>query len=158
MSCNLVKIFYFKLSSFILCFLIISSLCLSNPVCAVEFNLKLRKTDVNELRKQFITVYDQNIVLINELLICLKQGKTIDYCINNGSQSLNNKEIEIPEARSEQFKKSIKKKITTNNIKSKQIVELLEKFLFDAKTVKRCLISGHTENEIKDCIMSKKRS
>ncbi|MCP3848748.1 MAG: hypothetical protein GY694_00715 [Gammaproteobacteria bacterium] len=124
---------------------------------AADFNIKLRKTDINELKQQLMPRFEQNIDYLNTLLVCLENGKSVDTCLEDYSIALkNNKKINTQEKeqRSAEIKAAVENKINEKDISSEQMISELKKLLQEAESVKLCLIKGQTANELKDCIVS----
>ena len=144
------KYFFVFLSVFL--FLPISSF----PVYAVDINIKLRKTDINELKQQIMPVFEQNIQLLTKLLNCLEQGKNIDFCLEQYDVMPDTENGAASKERNEQIKQNIKNKINDNNIQQDQIVFELKKLLAEAEDVKQCLYQGQTANDLKDCAIKYK--
>ena len=71
--------FYLFLST-ILFFLISFTLSFAG-----DFNIKLRKTDINELKQQLMPVFEQNINILHQLLTCMEKGNTTDVCLKDSS-------------------------------------------------------------------------
>lgn len=136
----------------------ISSLILSTPLHAADFNIKLRKTDINELKQQLLPTFEKNIVYLNELLSCLEHGKKVDTCLNEFSLTVDgNKTADsaLKKERNDKIKQSIENKIKENNIQPEQLIAELKKLLAEAEKVKQCLQKGQTANELKDCIVKR---
>lgn len=151
--------------SFVFLFLL-SLLSLSIPVSAADFNIKIRKTDINELRQQIIPVFEQNIEFIKNLENCLEIKNTLDICLKNYTESLTLTANEEKKLRNDQIRNDINKKITelsdqNKGIKEKELINklkvVLKKFLIEAENVKQCLNNGQTANDLKDCIMKYKK-
>ena len=119
---------------------------------AGDFNIKLRKTDVGELKQQLIPVFEQNITILNQLLNCLEKGKTVDICIDDFLLVVDDKDISSKQ-RSAEIRKNIKNKISENDIPPKKITSELRNLIFEAEKVKQCLQKGKTVNELKDCVL-----
>ena len=126
------------------------------PIFAADFNIKLRKTDINELKQQLMPRFEQNISYLNGLLDCLELGKTVNNCLNEyvlladkqySSNSSDNKK------RNDEIRKSIENKMNENNIQADELIPELKKWLVEAESIKDCLIKGQTANELKDCIV-----
>ena len=129
-------------------------LCL--PLNAADFNIKLRKTDINQLKEQLMPRFDQSIQYLNVLLSCLEQGKSIDSCLDKHSLIVEGKKSDDPakvKERNEMIKQNIESKIDEKNIQSEQIISELKKLLAEAETIKSCLQKGQTANDLKDCIV-----
>jgi len=134
----------------------ISFLLLSSPLHAADFNIKLRKTDINELKQQLLPTFEQNIVYLNDLLSCLEHAKKVDICLNEFSLIVDgNKTADsaLKKERNDKIKKNIENKIKENNIQSEQLITELKKLLAEAEKVKQCIQKGQTANELKDCIV-----
>ena len=58
------------------------------PIHAADFNIKLRKTDINELKQQLMPAFEQNILYLNELLSCLERKKRLIFVSMNIRLSL----------------------------------------------------------------------
>jgi len=124
----------------------------SSSLYAADFNIKLRKTDINELKQQLMPAFEQSIQYLNGLLNCLEQGKPVDTCIDEYSVVLDDKKEAETKERREQIKQSIRKKIKDGNIQREEIVIELKKLLLEAEKVKQCLDKGQSANDLKDCI------
>ena len=137
--------------SFVLLFLISTT-----PLYAADFNIKLRKTDINELKQQLMPAFEQNILFLNQLIICLKRKNTIDNCLNEYTSLVDGKELtnsSKQKERNEKIKQGIENKINENNIQPEQLISELKKLLVEAELIKKCLYNGQTANELKDCII-----
>lgn len=131
-------------------------ICLfSTSVFCADFNIKLRKTDINELKQQLLPTFDQNVLVLETLLHCLKQDKTIDICLDQLAVSLG-KEYNGNQARQEQIKQDIQQKVNNKDIDQKQIVAELESLLIEIEKVRSCLEQGQTANALKDCVIQYK--
>lgn len=141
----------------------ISFLLFSTPLHAADFNIKLRKTDINELKQQLLPTFEQNIAYLNELLSCLEYGKKVDTCLNefaltiDGNKTDGNKSADsaLKKERNDKIKQNIENKIKENNIQPEQLIAELKKLLAEAEKVKQCLQKGQTANELKDCIVKR---
>lgn len=138
--------FYF-FPAIVLCFLISFTSSYSG-----DFNIKLRKTDINELKQQLMPVFEENINILNKLLSCLEKGKTVDACLNDYSLLVDSKN-ESDKERNDQIRNNIKNKIAEKNIQQEKIISELKKLLFEAEKVTQCLHKGKTANELKDCVL-----
>ena len=130
-------------------------ICLS-PLQAADFNIKLRKTDINELKQQLMPKFEQNILYLNDLLSCLERKETLDVCLNEYSLVVDRKEsvnLSINTERNEQIKQTLEKKISEKNIQPEEVISELKKLLAEAEEIKQCLYKGQTVNELKDCIV-----
>ncbi|MCW8932423.1 MAG: hypothetical protein OQL19_19580 [Gammaproteobacteria bacterium] len=126
------------------------------PLNAADFNIKLRKTDINELKQQLMPRFDQSISYLNELLNCLEHGKTVDTCLDEYSLIVEGKGTVLsPEKqeRNKKIKQGIENKIDEKNIEPEELIVELKKLLKEAESVKSCLNKGQTANELKDCII-----
>ncbi len=137
--------------------------CLSFPVNSVlssGFNIKLRKTDVSDLKQQLLPAFDRNIQYLNKILQCLEQGSSTDDCLYKfpppGSES------GTKNSSNEGFKHAIHKKLDKRLDKRElteiDIIEGLKELLQQAEKVRSCLVAGQTANELKDCIVNYKKS
>lgn len=123
---------------------------------AADFNIKLRKTDINELKQQLIPAIEQNILYWEELLGCLENGKKTDICLDGYSHRLDSKyaaDSSIKNEEKEQTKHTILNKINDKNLNQAQLILALKKLLIDAKDIKQCVNKGKTANELTDCII-----
>lgn len=151
--------------------LLLALVLLLSSVSASDFNVTIRKTDINELKQQLIPTFEQHIEYIKHFENCLELEQTISFCLDNYAASITNKTIgEEDKLRNEQIKETIKKKISdySNNKQSNQykgagdkelISELkliLNKLLIEAEKVKQCLNQAQTANELKDCVINYK--
>jgi protein subunit release factor A len=131
-------------------------LVLFSTAPAADFNIKLRKTDINDLKQQLMPVFEQNIDYLKQLLICLEQDESINFCLNDYVQVVekNNASTAVANnARTDEIKKSIESKIRNENIQPEQLIAELKKLLLVAEDVRLCLDEGQTANELKDCII-----
>ncbi len=119
---------------------------------AGDFNIKLRKTDVGELKQQLIPVFEQNIHILNQLLNCLEKGKAVDICIDDFLLVVDDKDLSSKQ-RSVEIRKNIKNKISENDSQPKKITYELRNLILEAEKVKQCLQKGKTVNELKDCVL-----
>ena len=119
---------------------------------AGDFNIKLRKADVGELKQQLIPVFEQNIDILNQLLNCLEKGKAVDICIDDFLLVVDDKDLSSKQ-RSVEIRKNIKNKILENDSQPKKITSELRKLILEAEKVKQCLQKGKTVNELKDCVL-----
>ncbi|MCU7939547.1 MAG: hypothetical protein KZQ64_01365 [gamma proteobacterium symbiont of Bathyaustriella thionipta] len=94
------RIFYVFLS------IVLSSLIPFTISYSADFNIKLRKTDINDLKQQLMPVFEQNVTVLTDLLYCLETGKTVDVCLSDSSPVDDNKN-ELNRERSEQISKKI---------------------------------------------------
>lgn len=138
--------FYLFLST-ILCFLIPFTLSFAG-----DFNIKLRKTDINDLKQQLMPVFEQNINILHQLLACMEKGNSTDTCLENSSLAVDSKNVSDNE-RNEQIKNDIKNKITKNDIPQEKIISELKNLILEAEKVTQCLYQGQTANELKDCVL-----
>ena len=133
-------------------------LCLllqANPVLSAEFNIKLRKTDVNELKQQLLPAFDRNIKYLNTILQCLEQGNTTDDCLQQFPPP--GRTSATQNASDQDIKHSIEKKLQKQDITEADIIHGLKELLQQAEKVRSCLISGQTANDLKDCIVNYKK-
>ncbi len=133
--------------------ILVCFLCIVNPVISAEFNIKLRKTDINELKQQLLPTFDHNIAYLNSILHCLEQGNSTDYCLDKHPLPGNNSSIQQAETRTEDLKNTIQKKLVQGDLSEQDIIEGLKKFLQQAKEARACLLVGQTANELKDCFI-----
>lgn len=119
---------------------------------AGDFNIKLRKTDVGELKQQLIPVFEQNIDILNQLLNCLENGKAVDSCVNDFLLVVDDKGISSKQ-KSAEIRKNIKTKISEIDSQATKIIPELRHLIFEAEKVKQCLQKGKTVNELKDCVL-----
>lgn len=137
---------FYLFLSIILCFLISFTLSFAG-----DFNIKLRKTDINELKQQLMPVFEQNITILNQLLTCMEKGNTTDACLKD-SLVVASKNVSDNE-RNEQIKNDIKNKIAKNNIPQEKIISELKNLILEAEKVTQCLYKGQTANALKDCVL-----
>ncbi len=136
--------------------IILCLLFLANPVLTAEFNIKLRKTDINELKQQLLPAFDRNIEYLNTILQCLEQGNTTDGCLQQfpppgrTSETLNASEQDI--------KHSIEKKLQKQDLTEADIIHGLKELLQQAEKVRSCLVAGQTANDLKDCVVNYKKT
>ncbi len=119
---------------------------------AGDFNIKLRKTDVGELKQQLIPVFEQNIHILNQLLNCLEKGTAVDICIDDFLLVVDDKDLSSKQ-RSVEIRKNIKNKISEKSSQPKKITSELRNLILEAEKVKQCLQKGKTVNELKDCVL-----
>ncbi|WP_198264367.1 hypothetical protein [sulfur-oxidizing endosymbiont of Gigantopelta aegis] len=135
---------------------VIFSLLLLSAVPAADFNIKLRKTDINDLKQQLIPVFEQNIDYLKQLLSCLEQGRSVNFCLNDYVQVVEQNSTfasEANSARKDEIKENIKSKLKDENVQPEELMVELKKLLVQAEEVKQCLYDGQTANELKDCIV-----
>ena len=126
----------------------------ANPVTGAEFNIKLRKTDINELKQQLLPAFDRNIGYLNTILQCLEQGNTTDSCLQQFPPP--GRTPEVQNASDEEFKHSIEKKLHKQDLTEADIIRGLKELLQQAEKVRSCLLAGQTANDLKDCIANYK--
>ncbi len=138
-------------------FVIALFLILVHPLHAADFNIKLRKTDINDLKQQLMPAFDQSIIYLRGTLKCLQHGKPIEICLDevaihvaNGNTSA---DIAQQTERNLQIKKQVLDKIQKKNIPPEQMVSQLKLFLVAAEKIKQCINGGQTANDLKDCIV-----
>ncbi len=134
-----------------------------NPVVAAEFNIKLRKTDINELKQQLLPTFDQNIAYLNSILDCLERGNSTDHCLDKQRLDKHrldkhplpgkNSSAQQAENRTENLKHTIQKNVAQGNLSKQDIIDGLKRLLQQAKEARACLLAGQTANELKDCIV-----
>ncbi len=135
--------------------LLLFSFFIISPVFSAEFNIKLRKTDINELRQQLMPAFEQNIMYLQQLLSCLESGRQLDKCLNEYARTVDDREGTDAEkqVRNAQLKQKIDHALVDKEIKSEQIIPELKKLLVEAEAIKLCLYHGKTANDLKDCIV-----
>jgi len=119
---------------------------------SADFNIKLRKTDINELKQQLMPLFKENINILTELLYCMEKGKVVDVCLNEYSHVIGGNKT-VDKKRIEQLTNTIKQKISKDNIEQEKIIYELTKLLVEAEKVTQCLQKGNTANELKDCVL-----
>ncbi len=132
-------------------------LCLgftATPVLGAEFNIKLRKTEINELKQQLLPAFDRNIGYLNTILQCLEQGNTTDNCLQQFPPP--GRTSEAQDASDEELKHSIEKKLHKQDLTEADIIQGLKELLQQAEKVRSCLVAGQTANDLKDCIVNYK--
>lgn len=141
---------------------------LLNSVSATDFNVTIRKTDINELKQQLMPVFEQHIEYIKHFENCLELEQKVIFCLDNYAGSITNKTIsEEDKLRNEQIKEAIKKKISDYSNKKQykgagdkelisELKPILKKLLIEAEKVKLCLNKAQTANELKDCVINYK--
>lgn len=125
---------------------------------AADFNIKLRKTDINELKQQLMPRFEQNISYLNLLLNCLEEGKKINTCLNEYSLIVEKQYSEnSPEnrKRNNELRQNIESKIEEKDIQPEELISELKKLLIEAESIKTCLNKGQTANDLKDCIIKR---
>ncbi len=142
-----------NLSRFIL---ILCLLFLANPVLSAEFNIKLRKTDINELKQQLLPAFDRNIEYLNTILRCLEQGNTTDNCLQQFPPP--GRVSENQSASDHDLKHSIEKNLQKQDLTEADIIQGLKELLQQAEKVRNCLVTGQTANDLKDCIVNYKKT
>lgn len=125
------------------------------PVFSADFNIKLRKTDINELKQQLMPAFEQHIHYLEQLLTCLEADKNIELCLNEYAHIVDSREGTDTEKqqRNEQIKQKIEQALADKNVQSEQIIPELKKLLAEVELIKHCLINGKTANDLKDCIV-----
>ena len=134
--------------------IILCLLFLANPVLSAEFNIKLRKTDINELKQQLLPAFDRNIEYLNTILQCLEQGNTTDNCLQQFPPP--GRTSETQNASGQDIKRSIEKKLQKQELTESDIIHGLKELLQQAEKVRSCLVAGQTANDLKDCIVNYK--
>ncbi len=127
---------------------------LANPVLSAEFNIKLRKTDINELKQQLLPAFDKNIEYLNTILQCLEQGNTTDDCLQQFTPP--GRTAETQNASDQDIKHSIEKNLQKQELTESDIIQGLKELLQQAEKVRSCLVAGQTANDLKDCIVKYK--
>lgn len=141
----------FRISTLVYC--LVSLLLFSYSIHAADINIKLRKTDVSELKQQLIPAFEQNIRTFNDLLKCLEQQDTIDFCLEQltfVSERGNDKDYQ---ERRKQIQTELNQKLLEKNISRQKLIKELKQLLLEAEQVKLCLNKAQTVNELKDCIV-----
>ncbi len=100
--------------------IILSLLFLANPVLSAEFNIKLRKTDINELKQQLLPAFDRNIEYLNTILQCLEQGNTTDDCLQQFPPP--GRTAEAQNASDQDIKHSIEKNLQKQELTESDII------------------------------------
>ena len=134
--------------------IMLSLLFLANPVLSAEFNIKLRKTDVNELKQQLLPAFDRNIEYLNTILQCLEQGNTTDDCLQQFPPP--GRTAETQNTSDQDIKHSIEKNLQKQGLTEADIIHGLKELLQQAAKVRSCLLAGQTANDLKDCIVNYK--
>ncbi len=133
-------------------------LLLFPPLHAADFNIKIRKTDINELKQQIMPAFEQSIVYLTGLLNCLEHKKTTETCFEETTLHINEGELSadasLQKERNLQIEQRILDKIQEKNISPEQLTAQLKLFLIEAEAIKQCLNAGQTANDLKDCIMN----
>ena len=144
---------YYGQSIFISLFL----LFFSSSLYSSDFNIKLRKTDINDLKQQLLPVIENNITLLKDLQNCLIKDNGIDLCLDNYAQTFSviNNISEDDSINKKQIIADVKKKISKETQEDKIIVSL-KKLIVEAESIKDCIIGGKNANELKDCIVKYK--
>ena len=124
-----------------------------NPIFAADFNIKLRKTDINELKQQLMPRFEQNIAYLNELVNCLDVGKTLNTCLNEYALVVEKQDSSENLKRNDEIRRSIESKVDEDNIQPEALLSELKKLLMEAESIKSCLNKGRTANDLKDCIV-----
>ncbi len=119
---------------------------------AAEFNIKLRKTDINDLKQQIIPVFQQNIIYLNELRGCLEQGNHSTICLSSQKSDTNNKPL-ADKGYFIRLNKIIKNKMAESNASDRQLLSLLRQLVRALKQSKQCIKKSQNANELKDCIV-----
>lgn len=138
---------------FLIIFFTLSCLIFSNSVYANDFNIKIRKTDISELKKQLIPPFEQNIQVLKDLLLCLEQGKSVEACLKQLTLTSEQNSQNRFEERHRQIQSELEQKLHQQKPSQEQIIKELKKLLVDAEKVKLCLNQGQTANDLKDCVM-----
>jgi hypothetical protein len=131
-------------------------------VFSSDFNINIRKTDINDLKDQIISPIDKNIVFLNDLYICLQNKKAIEFCVEAYVDKLSQiytKEESISKdvlLKKDQIRNDLKNKISDGD--RSDIIEKLKQLITEIKSIKICIRKAQIANDIKDCILLGKRS
>ncbi len=133
---------------------------LSYPVFSSDFNINIRKTDINDLKDQIISPIDKNITFLKDLQLCLQNNKAIDLCVDSyavklnqtySSEKLNSEDVTL---KKEAIKKDLKNKISDAD--RSDMLEKLKNLITEIEAIKTCITKAKTANEIKDCAVKYK--
>ncbi len=108
---------------------------------ALDINIKLRKTDFDQLKQQLIPQFEQKIAYLQSMKNCLGTEKDTKACID---------ELPITDI---PLKKRIQKALSDRQITDEQIVDVLTELIGEANVVRACLINSESVNEVKDCAL-----
>lgn len=124
------------------------------PLIAADFNIKIRKQDINELKQQFMPLFEQKIILVEDLLACLKQNRSFNICLDkiDLEQAASQK---IDKQTSEQAKAEVQNYLEDKQLEVDVVIEKLDQLLTESKKIKACLDKGQTANDLKDCVVKK---
>jgi hypothetical protein len=111
---------------------------------AADINIKLRKTDFNELKQQLIPQFEQKIVYLETMTDCLISETEIKTCIE-----------QLPVLK-EEIKNWIDKNIIDREDLRGQLVDGLKQFITEANEAKDCLIRSQSINEAQLCALKYK--
>ena len=111
---------------------------------AADINIKLRKTDFNELKQQIIPQFEQQIVYLEAMTDCLVSETEIKTCID-----------QLPVLKKE-IKIWIDKNIMDREDLRGQLVDGLKQFITEANEAKDCLIRSQSVNEVQLCALKYK--
>ncbi|MBE9525529.1 MAG: hypothetical protein IME94_01010 [Proteobacteria bacterium] len=134
--------------------------CLSCPVFSSDFNINIRKTDINDLKDQIISPIDKNITFLKDLQFCLQNNKAIDLCVDSyavklnqtySSEKLNSEDVTL---KKEAIKKDLKNKLSDAD--RSDMLEKLKNLITEIEAIKTCITKAKTANEIKDCAVKYK--
>lgn len=137
---------------YLIIFFTLSLPILSSTVYSADFNIKLRKTDISELKQQLLPAFEQNIQVIKNLLSCLEKGQTADDCLEQLTIATDQNNLNKYKQQQEQIRLEFKKKRDEKNTRE-QIIRKLKHLLIRAEEVKLCLERGQSANALKDCII-----
>lgn len=130
---------------------------LSTPLFSSDVNIKLRKTDINELKQQLLPIVENNISLLKTLQNCLVMDNGSEFCLDNYAQtfSVSNNISERGSSKKRQIISDLKKEIT-KELQQDKIIENLKKLIAEAESVKDCILKGKNANELKNCFVKYK--
>ncbi|MDX2504641.1 MAG: hypothetical protein QNL62_09220 [Gammaproteobacteria bacterium] len=134
-------------------FFILFFMVWSNFICAADVNIKLRKTDINDLKQQLMPAFEYNIRFLQDLLRCLEQGEKLAVCLEKNALPLDDNNQVVNKERNELIKQAIKKKVKADNIQQEEIIVALKRLLAGAEKAKQCLYLGQTANQLKNCVI-----
>lgn len=133
-------------------FFTLSLLISSSAIYSADFNIKLRKTDISELKQQLIPAFEQNIQVIKNLLSCLEKGKNVDDCLEQLTIASDQNNLKKYKRQQEQIRLEFNKNRDEKNTQE-QIIRKFKHLLIRAEEVKLCLKRGQSTNALKDCVI-----
>jgi hypothetical protein len=132
-------------------FMMILILGFSTQINSAEFSIKLRKTEIQDLKQQILPAIEQSIAVASQLQRCLQKNNNVETCLNSirWPERLDDNEHS---QRRDEILQNLQKKVDNKN-KAELIAEALDEFLIQSQQLKSCIQDGLTANDIKDCFL-----